>query len=127
MIDDPSPTPIPPTREQKNWAMLAHLSGLVITIPFGNIVGPLLIWQTKKEELGDFVADSAREALNFQFTVVLMMCLCVTLYAIVPVVGALGLLLIPLCLLGDIYYCIAATIQCSRGHLFRYPLILRVF
>lgn len=127
MIDHPSPIPIPPTREQKNWAMLAHLSGLVITIPFGNIIGPLLIWQIKKEELGDFVADSAREALNFQFTVVLMLCLCFTLYAIVPVVGALGLLLMPLCLLGDIYYCIAATIQCSRGYLFRYPLILRVF
>ena len=127
MIDETPHIPIPPTREQKNWAMLAHLSGLVITIPFGNIIGPLLIWQIKKEELGNFVADSAREALNFQFTVVLMLCLCFSLFAFVPVVGTIGLLFMPLCVLADIYLCIIATIETNRGALYLYPLILRIF
>ena len=127
MIDLPHPTFIPPTQEQKNWAMLAHIAGLAITIPFGNIIGPLLIWQLKKDELGEFVGASAREALNFQFTVVLILCLCFSLYAFVPIVGSVGLLLMPLCVLGDIYYCVLATVETSRGIVYRYPLILRIF
>lgn len=33
------------TKDERMWAMLAHLSAVVgFIIPFGNIIAPLLIW-----------------------------------------------------------------------------------
>lgn len=38
-----------PNAEAKQWAMFAHLAALAgFIIPFGSIVGPLLVWQLKK-------------------------------------------------------------------------------
>ena len=57
--------PTSPDRESQQWAMFAHLSALTgFFIPFGNIIGPIVIWQLKKEM--PFVADQGKEALNFQ-------------------------------------------------------------
>ncbi|MCB1569390.1 MAG: DUF4870 domain-containing protein, partial [Xanthomonadales bacterium] len=43
--------------------MFAHLSALVgIIIPFGNIIGPLIIWQIKKDQFPS-VDDQGKEAL----------------------------------------------------------------
>jgi uncharacterized Tic20 family protein len=38
-----------------------------LIIPLGNILGPLIIWQVKKDEM-PFAADQAKEALNFNIT-----------------------------------------------------------
>ncbi len=46
--------------------MLAHFSPLLI-----GFIGPLVIWLIKKDESA-FVADQAKEALNFSITVILM-------------------------------------------------------
>jgi uncharacterized Tic20 family protein len=57
------------TKEERNWAMLSHLLALVgyFAIPFGNIIAPLIIYLVKKDESA-FVADQARESLNFQIS-----------------------------------------------------------
>ncbi len=126
-MDPISPPPLTgPTSEQKNWAMIAHLCGLLLTIPLINIVGPLLIWRIKRQELGEFVGASAREALNFQFTFVVLLLFCFSLWFL-PVVGVLGLMLIPIFSVANIAYCIAAAIHTSEGDVYRYPWALRVF
>jgi hypothetical protein len=39
------------TKDQNMWAMLCHLSTFsVFIVPFGNIIGPLVIWLIKKDE-----------------------------------------------------------------------------
>ncbi|MFW6389339.1 MAG: DUF4870 domain-containing protein, partial [Marinilabiliaceae bacterium] len=39
------------TPDEKNWGMYCHLAGFAgLLIPFGNVLGPLLIWIIKKEE-----------------------------------------------------------------------------
>ncbi len=50
--------------------MAAHLSALVAVagIPFGHIVGPLVVYLTQRERL-PFAAAHARASLNFQITV----------------------------------------------------------
>ena len=49
-------------------AMFAHLSALVgFLIPFGNLIGPLIVWQLKKDD--PFVDSQGKEAVNFQITV----------------------------------------------------------
>ncbi len=50
--------------EQKNWAMIAHLSGLI------GFLGPLIVWVIQKDKM-PFVNDQAKEALNFQIAVLI--------------------------------------------------------
>lgn len=52
----------------KAWAMWSHLSALGgLVFPFGNILGPLIIWLSKREEIPE-VDVNAKEAMNFQIT-----------------------------------------------------------
>lgn len=109
--------------------MLAHLAGLsFLTVPFGNIVGPLLIWQIKREELGEFVGASAREALNFQFTFTVLVGFVLSLF-ILPLDGAsrVAILLLIGLAVGNVYFCIMATLGTNRGEVFRYPYAFRPF
>lgn len=108
--------------------MLAHISGLFFLVPFGNIIGPVLIWQIKREMLGEFVAGSAREALNFQFTFVVLIGFCLSLLILpIPGIGAFSVLLLILLVLGNIFLCVAATIRTNEGEIYRYPYTLRPF
>src|SRR6202012_3444071 len=56
--------------QERNWAMAAHLSALVAVagLPFGHIVGPLIVYLIKAHE-SEFVAEHARASLNYQITV----------------------------------------------------------
>lgn len=48
--------------------MILHLSALsMFIIPFGNLIGPFVIWQIKKNEL-PAINTIGREAMNFQLT-----------------------------------------------------------
>ena len=40
------------SKQARTWAMLCHLAGIsmYVGVPFGNIVGPLVIWLIKKDE-----------------------------------------------------------------------------
>ena len=56
------------TSEEKNYAMLAHLLALAgLILPFGSIIGPLVIWLIKKDE-SPFVDKNGKESLNFQIS-----------------------------------------------------------
>ena len=48
----PPATPPPsPESQARTWNMLCHLSALACFVfPFGNLLGPLLVWQIKKNE-----------------------------------------------------------------------------
>jgi hypothetical protein len=66
-----SPTVAAPvTSEERNWAMASHLSALVavVGLPFGHIVGPLVVYLIKHKE-SEFVAEHSRSSLNYQITV----------------------------------------------------------
>src|SRR5690606_38323385 len=54
---------------EKTWGMLTHLLALsvFIGVPFGNVIGPLIIYLIKKDEY-EFVREQGREVLNFQIT-----------------------------------------------------------
>jgi len=78
--------------------MLCHLSALAgFVIPFGNILGPLLVWQIKKNEIPSVEAHG-KAALNFQITVTIA-ALIGMVVAIVLSFVCVGFLLIPLVIL----------------------------
>lgn len=113
-------TPTTDSRD-RNWAMVAHLSGLALYtgIPFGNVLGPLVVWLLKKDD-SSFVADQAKEALNFQLSLTLY-----TVIAFVLLFFLVGLLAFPMLLVAHIVFSIVAAVQASEGKVYRYPLTIR--
>lgn len=131
-----SPPPPPAgsaTAEEKQWAMFAHLSalagGLITSGWAGNIgffIGPLVIWLMKKDTM-PFVADQAREALNFAITVSIAFLALMLLTVLSLGIGAL--LTVPLMMVIGItalVLCIIAAIKANGGVAYRYPFALRL-
>jgi uncharacterized Tic20 family protein len=129
----PPPLAGAPSDEEKKWALFAHLSvlaGGLITwgwaASFGSFLGPLIIWLVKKDTM-PFVADQAREALNFGITLTI---LCVALLMLTILSLGIGALLtVPLFLLigvGALVLVIIAAIKANEGVAYRYPLTLRL-
>ncbi len=110
-----------PSAEDRQWGLFAHLSALAgLVIPFGNVLGPLIIWQVKKDTL-PFAADQGKEALNFNITV-----------AIAAVISGLltfvliGFLLLPLVGLAWLIFTVLGAIKANNGEAYRYPFALRL-
>ena len=56
----------PLSKDEKTWAMLCHLSAVAgFVIPFGSILGPLVVWLIKKDEM-PIVDLHGKKSLNFQ-------------------------------------------------------------
>lgn len=126
MEEGSSPTPDPqagitvPSPEERTWAMVAHLSGCVAAVVFPLVV-PLVIYLVKKDE-SEFLADQAREALNFHITVALASILsCVLFFAC-----GIGVLLLWLVGIATLVLSIVAGIRSYDGVRYRYPYALRL-
>lgn len=118
---EPASEAVPPDKEERLWAMTAHLSAFVgYFFPFGNILGPLVVWIAKRDT-SEFVEDQARESLNAQISV--------TIYLAVAAVLCLILIGIPIffgLLLANVVLIIVAAIKANDGFRYRYPLIFRL-
>ena len=107
-----------PTNDEKMWAMLCHLAGLLHFIPFGQIVGPLVIWVIKKEE-SSFVDDQGKQALNFQISMLIYILLCIPfVFIVIGIFALIALGIINLILV------IIAAVNANNGVLYRYPLAM---
>ena len=107
-------------KDERMWGMFAHLSALSgVVIPLGSIIGPLVIWLIKREEM-PFVNDQGRESLNFQISV--------AIYAFVSglcLLLLLGFVLLPAVLLFGVVMTIIAAVRANAGERYRYPLGIR--
>lgn len=125
------------TQQERNWGMLTHLSALIgLLIPFGNFVGPLVVWMIKKEEYS-FVDDQGKESLNFQISFLLYMIIGLVLAGVAVLFALMFVdfwLLIVAALFGLgfvvllVYWLvivIVASLRASNGQLYRYPLNVR--
>lgn len=109
-----------PDRDSRQWGMIAHLSALVgFVIPFGNLIGPLVVWQMKKDL--PFVVDQGKEALNFQITVAIAVFVCLLLSLVV-----IGMLLLPVVGVGALVLTVMAGIKANDGEAYRYPFTIRL-
>lgn len=107
--------------DEKNMAMLGHLSALSgFLVPFANIVAPLVVWQLKKDTM-PFAAEQAKEALNFNITVAIA-----AVIAGVLTLVLIGLILLPIIGIAWLVFTIIAGIAASKGENYRYPFALRL-
>lgn len=111
----------PPPREARTWGMLAHLLSLLgYLVVLGHILPPLIVYLAKKDQ-DEFVADQARESLNFQITMLLLALVCLPLVCL-----GIGILLLVLLGLYQLVFVIVASMRANDGVRFRYPLTLRL-
>lgn len=103
---------VPPTNDERTMAILSHVLCLVI-----GFFAPLIIYLWKKDESA-YVAAHARESLNFQITLTILILL--LFFSIV------GILLLWLVGIYATIVIIIATIKASDNKLYRYPLTIRL-
>ena len=107
--------------EERTMGMLCHLlafSGYVI--PFGHLIGPLVMWMVKKDESA-FVDANGKESLNFQITVTIA-----TVVSGILCLLLIGFLLLPVVIVGSLVLTIIASIKANEGKVYRYPFCLRL-
>lgn len=108
-------------KKAQTWGMLCHLTALsaFVGIPFGHLIGPLVIWLIKKNDY-PFVEEQGKESLNFQISM--------TIYAIIA--GLLcfiliGFALLAVLLVAELILVIKASVRVSNGQEYRYPYTIR--
>lgn len=104
-----------PSNDDKNIATITHLGGTVFSF-----VPALIVWILKKDD-SEYIADQAKEALNFQITVLLAYFVAWILVWILIGFAFLGIIW-----LANIVLCIVAAISTSKGETYRYPFTLRL-
>lgn len=111
----------PPSKDEKTWGMLCHLAALAgfIGIPFGTIIGPLVVWLVKKNEML-FVDEQGKEALNFQITMASATMVLAMITCSSGGIGAIAVLAV------DVIFVIIASIKASGGEHYRYPMTVRL-
>ncbi|MGO4001541.1 MULTISPECIES: DUF4870 domain-containing protein [Pseudomonas] len=120
MSDEQLPLPVP-SRQVRQWAMFCHLSALLgIWVPFGSLIGPLILWQMKRET-DPFIDDQGKEALNFQISVAIASAICLLLMVVV-----IGFFLFGLVAIGALVLTIIAGVKANEGVPYRYPFTWRL-
>jgi uncharacterized Tic20 family protein len=125
------PPPMPgepgalPSKDERMWAMLIHLSGIVgscfaVALIPGNLLLPLILWLVKRDG-APFVDDQGKEAVNFQITI--------TIAGVVFFLLTFVCIGFPLLIALGIYALVVeiiAAIKSNEGVRYRYPLTLRL-
>jgi uncharacterized Tic20 family protein len=107
--------PVSPSGNDKIWSMLSHLSAL-----FGvGIILPLVVYLAMRKD-SEYVANNAREALNFHISIFIYVLCCIPLMFVlvgIPLAIAIGI--------ASLVLAIIAAVKASDGEVYRYPLTLR--
>ncbi|MVW73891.1 DUF4870 domain-containing protein [Pseudomonas xionganensis] len=110
-----------PGQEARQWAMFCHFAAFLgLVFPFGNLLGPLIVWQIKKD-LDPFVDAQGKEALNFQISVTIAMLICLLLSVVL-----IGIPLMVLVGIAALVLTIIAGIKANEGQAYRYPFAWRL-
>jgi len=113
----PEPQVVGHSTDDKNLAMLTHLSGFIL-----NIVVPLIIWLMYKDRVEKaYLVSEAKEALNFQITVLIGYVICWILKIIL-----IGFFLSWVLWIANLVFCIVAAVKVSSEGTYRYPIVLRL-
>lgn len=106
---------IPPSSDEKTLAILSHILTIV-----SSFIAPLIIYLIKKDESA-YVAEHAKESLNFQITMFILY-----LVSGILILVLIGILLIWLLSIANLVLVIIATIKASENKMYRYPINFRL-
>lgn len=123
----------PRPEDERLYATLIHLSGLLWLFGVPGIVGVLIIWLLQRDR-STFVDAHGKEAMNFQISMMIYgLALAVLAFAgsILSVILVGLVLLVPAVVLAvalivfQVVVAILGAVEANRGGHFRYPLAIR--
>jgi uncharacterized Tic20 family protein len=121
MEDNQQVEPVITSKDERMWAMLCHLSALAgFIIPMGSIIGPLIVWLIKKDEM-PLVAEHGRKSLNFQITMFIAYIVCLIL-----MFAVIGVILLPIVAILSFIMVVIGAIKTNDGKEFNYPFSLQL-
>lgn len=110
-----------PTRDERQWAMLCHVSAMLMYVTaIGGLLAPFVIWLLKRDDM-PFVADQGKETINFQITVLLALAASIVLMLVL-----VGFVLFWALLAFHFVVTIVAAVKVTEGVAYRYPFCWRV-
>jgi uncharacterized Tic20 family protein len=118
----PEPTPEsaatePVSNDDRNLAVITHLSGIILWF-----LVPLIVWLVSKDQTGKrYLSEEAKEALNFQIAVGIAYIVSWILMSVF-----IGFILWWIVWALNIVFCVIAAIQVSQQASYRYPITLRL-
>jgi uncharacterized Tic20 family protein len=119
-------------QEERQWAMFAHLSALLgglVTSAIGGwgwFLGPLIIWLLKKDTM-PFVADQAKESLNFNITVTgVFLALMILGFITLGIGFVIAIPLMFIVGIAALVLIVMAAIKANDGVRYRYPFTIRL-
>ena len=116
-MSDINEAALPVSQEDRTLAMLTHLSGIVL----GFLV-PLIVWLINKDRTDkNFLNDQAKEALNFQITILIGYILGTILSIIL-----IGFLVTFAAWVLSLIFSIIAALKANEGVAYRYPFAIRL-
>ena len=102
-------------------SMLCHVLAFAgYIVPFGHIIGPLVLWLLKKHE-SPLIDRNGKESLNFQISITIYSIACIPLMFIL-----VGFFLLLAIVIFDLVMVVLAAVKAHRGELVRYPLTIRL-
>lgn len=131
MTSEPPVTSEPTVRgDQQTWRVAAHASALIQFIGIPSFVGPLIVWLLRRDDA--VVEPHAREALNFQLSLVIYFVVGV-IAAVIAALTIIGLVLsvailifLAVLIVAEVVFAILATLAASKGEMYRYPMNLNL-
>lgn len=117
MIDNQPSASIlePPSQDDKTLAAVTHASGVL-----AGFIMPLIVYLVSKETKPWLTAE-AKEALNFQITVLIAFVVCTLLTIVI-----IGPFLAAAVWVTDVVFCIMAAVKAANGEPYNYPVTLRL-
>jgi len=135
-----------PAETERHWAAMAHLSAVLLALltswaaGVAGVVAALVVWLLKKDD-SPFIAEHAREALNFNLSMLIYACAAVAIG--IGLAGATvftlgigliltlpaGILLLLACAAIAVLWLVCsviATVKAWNGEHYRYPLSIRL-
>ncbi|MFF2890786.1 DUF4870 domain-containing protein [Paenibacillus sp. NPDC057967] len=109
----------PVSKDDQTFGMLCHLLAFsTFIIPFGSIIGPLVVWLIKKDQ-SPYVNEQGKESLNFQISIMIY-CIVSSILIIIFI----GILLLIAIGIAWFILVIIASIKANEGSIYRYPLTI---
>ena len=120
-MTDPEQKQMADPKAAHRLGMFCHLLAFAgfLGILFGNIVGPLVLWLVKKDEI-PFVDDQGKEVVNFQISLTIYAMIAAPLCLII-----IGFVLLGVIWVGGIVLTIIGALKAAEGERYRYPYTIR--
>ncbi len=116
-MDESAEKPVSvPNSDDKLWVIACHASGMI----GAPILLPLIVYLVKRGE-SEFIAENAREALNFHISLLLYSIICIPMVFLI-----IGIFMLMAIGFWGFVLAIIACLKSTEGKMYRYPLTIRL-